>query len=554
MPSLHHAARRFQPAAPASPGPHGPLPPAPSRIATFHRRTAGAPAAATAAALALLAFAAAARADVQITLDNAFVDQVKDRATLGATYTVDRTQVGPAAPSGGGTLRAAGRAPEVGLPIVARVLTAAPQRAVTDLFQQAERSGTPLAVRGVWRLWCGQGGDAREVQGQPLAPLDSADPPHVFELHPLLRAGDADLGIRTFRPADGWIFRDASQAFLRYEQLASHITAGDGTTTITTRMAGTEPYVEFVVRLNEAPDRLLVDGLAVKAALLDTAGEILVAERRIVAVAGTPPYERLKALHKGNALHVVGVPRIDLSQVAWRIAHAADTPGVLDWSLPYEMVLVAVFDDSPSGPDITPIAPPEGAAPKAAAATGGPPAGGAATAGPQGEPTPEATITAPAIAPAEPAAPGHGAEADVITALLQVLARSVPPGAIRGACTFSNGQKSYCASLSGPQCDGLDGAFNAGEDCPATGPQPAPTTPPATSNPPASDSHDAQPPPDSPPPAAAAPDAQPAPNSPPPPDAQPAPDAPAPPSAPTGASEPTPPDATPPPASPPPGR
>jgi hypothetical protein len=69
--------------------------------------------------------------------------------------------------------------------------------------------------------------------------------------------------------------------------------------------------------------------------------------------------------------------------------------------------------------------------------------------------------------------------------LLKLLGQSLPPGTVRGACTFSSGQRSYCATLTGPQCDQLGGAFNAGEECPPADPPPGPGPPgPAPAPPP----------------------------------------------------------------------
>jgi hypothetical protein len=450
-------------------------PPAPRRRAA-RRRPAACPAArlATALLLGALLLPAAARAEIQITLQNSFIEKYKNRATLDATFTVDKAHRRPNPPAKDGDLHAAGRAPEIGLASVAEVMNAAAQPEALDLIHQAEGGGQPLAVRGVWRLWCEHGGDSQHVQGESLQPFTTTNPPHVFELHPLLRVADQDLA-GSFRPIDGFTYKDASQAFHAYEQLSSHITTGDGTTTITTRMAGFN-YVELVIRLDEEPIHVLPDGLTVKAAILDTGGELLVSERRMVAVAGTVPYTRVKALHKGDALHVVGVPRIDLSLVAWRVANASRVAGVLDWSLPYEIVLVAAFDDHPSGPDLAPSSPAgDGASPGA---------------GPV-QPPPARHDTAAPVESVTPSIPGgpagapegaDGAEADVVATLLRLLGQALPPEGPRGACTFSSGERSYCASISGPQCDQLGGAFNAGEACPSPNPIAAP--PPAGPAPP----------------------------------------------------------------------
>src|SRR5438270_7348420 len=133
-------------------------------------------------ALALLPGAlllpAAARADIQITLQDSFIEKYKDRATLDATYTVDKAHPRANPPAKDGDLHAAGRAPEIGLAAVAEVMNAAAQPDALDLIHQAERGGQPLAVRGVWRLWCEHGGDSQHLQGQQQRPLPPPHPTH----------------------------------------------------------------------------------------------------------------------------------------------------------------------------------------------------------------------------------------------------------------------------------------------------------------------------------------------------------------------------------------
>lgn len=433
---------------------------------------------AAAVVLAALLLPAAARAEIQITLQNAFIEKYKDRATIEAAFTVDKAHPRPNPPASDGDLHAAGRAPEIGLAAVAEVMNAALQPDAVNLVHQAERGGQAVQVRGVWRLWCEHGGDDEQIQGQPLQPFKTTNPPHVFEIHPLLRLGDLDLA-GSFQPIAGFTYKDAARAFHSYEQLASHITSGDGTTTITTRMAGYN-YVEFVVRLNEEPTHLLADGLSLKAAILDTGGDLLVNERRIVVAAGTAPYARIKTMHKGEALHVVGIPRIDLSLVSWRVANSPRVAGVLDWSLPYEMVLVAVFADSPTGPDLPPAQPLPADTGAAGLATARP---ATATSAARAD---SAELPVEPVTPAIPAPPANVAEGDVVVTLLKLLGQAAPPGTVRGACTFSSGQRSYCATLTGPQCDQLGGAFNADDECPPPDPAlgPIAPSPPATSPPP----------------------------------------------------------------------
>ena len=44
-------------------------------------------------------------------------------------------------------------------------------------------------------------------------------------------------------------------------------------------------------------------------------------------------------------LHVLGIPRIDLSNISWRIKNYKTKPDVLNRDLPYEIIIVGVYKD-----------------------------------------------------------------------------------------------------------------------------------------------------------------------------------------------------------------
>ena len=372
----------------------------------------------------------AAYADIEITLKNSFIEKFKNRVTIDAGFTVDKAHKRPNPANKDGDLHAAGRAPEIGLPAVAEVMNARFQQPALDLIHQSEQTAQPVQLRGVWRLWCEHGGDISFKQGDALQPFTTTNPDHVFEVHPLLKVGGQNLA-DSLEPIDGFTYKDAEQAFRFYENLKSHITPGASTTTITTTMAGFN-YVEFAIQLNEDPTHAVDDGLTVRAAILNLDGELLVRERRMVFAAGTQPFERVKDLHKGDTLHVVGVPRIDLALVSFRASHR-DRPGILDWSLPYEMVIVAAFDDTPQPED------------EAAHA--------AAPAVPEGIAAPEA-----AAAPAP-------SEANVIESLTRMLGERPETNEGSGACEFRAGARTFCVVSTKEECAQIGGRWHAGKTC-----------------------------------------------------------------------------------------
>lgn len=46
----------------------------------------------------------------------------------------------------------------------------------------------------------------------------------------------------------------------------------------------------------------------------------------------------------GKLLHVLGIPRVNLAAVGWRVSVRKNRPEVLEWNLPYEMLIVAATD------------------------------------------------------------------------------------------------------------------------------------------------------------------------------------------------------------------
>jgi len=52
-----------------------------------------------------------------------------------------------------------------------------------------------------------------------------------------------------------------------------------------------------------------------------------------IFVTGSPPQQKLATLHEGDEMKVIGVPRIDLALVRYRVEHAQDDESLLTRSL-----------------------------------------------------------------------------------------------------------------------------------------------------------------------------------------------------------------------------
>jgi hypothetical protein len=282
-----------------------------------------------------------AQAQIEITLKKSFIEKYKDRATIEADFFIDKAHKKPNPPGKDGDMHIAGRSPEeIGLPVVAEIMNASDVPAAVKAVHAAEGNGEAVPLIGVWRIWCEHAGGDKQVQGEPLEPFDTTNPEHVFEIHPVTKFKNLKL-LTSLKPIVGFKFKDAEQAFLTYERTRSRIIPGGDTATIVTRMAGFN-YVDFKIGLLADPFEV-EDGMMVMASVLDLKGDLLVHKRRMVFVKGSAPEKAVKNKTKGSVLHVIGVPRINLKLVSWRLENAAERPEILEWDLPYEMVIVGVF-------------------------------------------------------------------------------------------------------------------------------------------------------------------------------------------------------------------
>ena len=292
-----------------------------------------------------LLVSASAQTQIQITLKNTFIEKYKNRVTIEATFTVDKAHKNVNPASKDGDMHVAGRAPQIGLPTVAELMNAKFENSAVALIKSIEGTGNTATMTGAWRLWCEHSGGDPQVQGTPLEPFNSTNPDHVFEIHPVVKLNQVSL-LRSLIPIQGFKTKDAEQAFNSYEKIDATIVPRKTTTTLLTEMGGFN-YVEFAVMLNEDPTFTTVDGRMVFASIHDLEGHLLVRNRRLVFVKDSPPELRVRDLKKGDTLHLLGVPRINLALVSWRAKKGKTKPAVLKWNLPYEIIVVGVYPDTP---------------------------------------------------------------------------------------------------------------------------------------------------------------------------------------------------------------
>ncbi len=288
---------------------------------------------------------AVSASDVEITLHNSFIEAYKDRATIDVMFVVDKADARPHPAVLDGDLHAAGRSARIGLPIVAEIKNAALEKRAVDRIHGIEGTGRRVRLAGAWRLWAEHVGTAEEVQGQGLSAIEVDNPDHVFEIHPVTRVDDETL-LDSFRPVKGYDPGKAEVVLGSFERISCRIVPGAETTTIVTRKKQHND-LEFLMEIGDSRQRVVADGRFVNAAALDLSGKRIAGDVRMVFVKDTPPEKRVRSLGRGDRLHVFGLPRIDLSAVAWRVRHSGNHPELLGLELPYEIVVVGVYDDTP---------------------------------------------------------------------------------------------------------------------------------------------------------------------------------------------------------------
>jgi hypothetical protein len=282
---------------------------------------------------------------VRFTLQRSFIEAYKDRITIEARFTVDHAGGGPAPKMFDGDMHFSGRAPEVGLRMVAEIANATEQDSAVALIRRAAKRHQVLAVTGVWRLWPEHALGAPERQGRPVPPLENPYPDHVFEIHPVITL--AGLNLRdTFHPVEGYRAGAAKRTFGLYESAELTLRATPTTVTFDTPPSLYND-VHFLMEITGAHQEVVPGGRFVTASALDTDGNLLVEGLRMVFVEGSAPERAVRSLRPGARLHVWGLPRVSFAEVSRRLRAAGNNPGPFEGHLPYEFVILGVFPAAP---------------------------------------------------------------------------------------------------------------------------------------------------------------------------------------------------------------
>lgn len=312
---------------------------------------------------ALVLFCLSALAEIEIKLKRAFIDIYKNKVTIEATdFIVVKAHKKPNSPSKDGDLHIAGMASGIGLPIVAEIMNAASFQSAVDLIHSVEGTNNSISLGGIWRIWCEHAGDDSQIQGDPFT-ITNTNPPHVFQIHPVTRLNSIDV-LDSFRPVYGYEYKNAEDAFYRFENTECEIIPDNGFITLITKGVGYN-YVDFKIELLEDPYKYrgTEDGRFMFCRVLDLEDEVISQKERMVFVRDSKPDKRIEDMKMGDVLRVIGIPRINLNLVSWRVNEAekaaeeynknpsnqnedklARANQRLRWKLPYEMIMAAIVE------------------------------------------------------------------------------------------------------------------------------------------------------------------------------------------------------------------
>ena len=294
-------------------------------------------------------------ADITISLTRGFVKKNKDRATISTTFEVNKFHKKPnriGTGSQDGDIHIAGRDTVVQLPMVAEILNGKLENDTLN-FLLGMDEGDSVPLIGVWRLWFEHPGTEDQIQGASVPEPDDTNPDHVFEFHPVTKFGTFDcrdslLPIIDAEKEKEFRGHSAEKAFASYEQRPGTITKTTNGIMITSNKAAFN-YVEFQMKLTGNP-KAVDDGFIVLANVFnanasDEEDPLTEQPRRMIFVKGSPPGDIIVTMSKGDTLHVLGIPRVNLNEV---LAIADGLPGHDEYAfggLPYEIIIVAVLDD-----------------------------------------------------------------------------------------------------------------------------------------------------------------------------------------------------------------
>ena len=299
----------------------------------------------TTVALLLFASTTICRADITLALNKSFVNKVRNKATITTNLTVDAHPKDPHSikdDGEDGDIHMAGRDSLIQLPLVAEILNARREPTAMQLLKTL--GIVPVSITGVWRIWFEHLGTVDQIQGTPApnpAPKGS-NPDHLFEIHPITTFAGVDV-LDSFVEVPGYQAYPASIAFPYYDDRDATIQASQTAIMIASGQAKYN-YADFVMEIAGKP-KDVGDGFIVLGNVYDSAGSlenpVSAKVHRMIFVKGTPPAAKLLTLSKGDTMHVLGIPRVNLTDVF--LITSKNGTNQVSLKLPYEMIIAALL-------------------------------------------------------------------------------------------------------------------------------------------------------------------------------------------------------------------
>ena len=299
----------------------------------------------TTVALLLFASTSICRADITLALNKSFVNKVRNKATITTNLTVDAHPKDPHSikdDGEDGDIHMAGRDSLIQLPLVAEILNARREPTAMQLLKTL--GIVPVSITGVWRILFEHLGTTDQIQGTPApnpAPKGS-NPDHLFEIHPITTFAGVDV-LDSFVEVPGYQAYPASIAFPYYDDRDATIQASQTAIMIASGQAKYN-YADFVMEIAGKP-KDVGDGFIVLGNVYDSAGSlenpVSAKVHRMIFVKGTPPAAKLLTLSKGDTMHVLGIPRVNLTDVF--LITSKNGTNQVSLKLPYEMIIAALL-------------------------------------------------------------------------------------------------------------------------------------------------------------------------------------------------------------------
>ncbi len=289
-------------------------------------------------------------------IKNSFIEEYKNKALITSQIKIidisSKHSIGTKA-SDDGDVHASGIPEgEYRLPMVVEIMNVKKTPAAYNALKDASEDDATISVTGVWRLWCEHPGHIQKQGDAFSIDPDDSNPDHVFEIHPATSVDNVDCKNTLTRIKDGskeFKYKVAEDAFDAITNSTFTITPQGDYVGLKGKKIGYN-YIKFKAELLESPlkndgsyTHSLDDneGYTAFASITDGDGEEH--KVRLVFVEGTAVANTIKSKNEGQTVTLLGIPRINLSLVSWRINNPGPNDEHLNWNLPFELVVLASF-------------------------------------------------------------------------------------------------------------------------------------------------------------------------------------------------------------------